>query len=1396
MLYFSVFFGTFINSYSQCPTVDDPNPSICDASAFSFNDLSTLYATDNGDGIVWYDALVGGSAFTSTELVQEGTYYADSNSGSCASRPSIFVDFIVNESGQVFDGFYCSDDNPTIQTFIDSDIQPFIAGGLSVEIFYDIALTIPANSTDALSSAPTNYYIVLVDGAGCESQVEIGTAAVFNSPADPTPVTPQEFCSDPIPPTVADLDTGTTNNFEWFANVDLSGNPVPPALNLSTNLIDGENYFIRAYEGTCYSNTIEVIVNISDPVDPGTSGNDEFCDDNIPVSDLDLFTYLGGTPDTTGTWSGPTTITANPQGTTNISALEAGIHSYTYTVPANGACPEGMATVTITIYETLTSGIASAANPASFCEASLPASFDLFTLIQGYDPDGQWTEGNTSGGAVVADPINLDLTSYTPATYNFTYTQNLLPNPCPEESTTVQVIVLQDPNAGVAINQIFCENDLATNSPFNLFDALDGSQDNDLGIWTDSGGATVTSPIDITGFTVAGSPYQFTYTIDNGTCSDTEDITITVEPAPESGTANPPAEFCEGAAPASFDLYSLIDGANGTGAWTNNNTSSIVADPSNLDLSTFSADTYNFTFNIDPIDLCDDIDVIVSIIINPLPNTGTPNNPPPFCENDPALSNTAFDLFTLLNGTIDAGGTWSDDSSAPVSGALSGNILDLSQLVVNPYNFTYSITDANDCTNSSTVTIIIEEAPESGEPVSVFPEFCVSDIVSGQTYNLFDLLDGEDQTGTWSDDDNSLALSGNTVMLDNLSEGTYDFTFDVEAIGTCDDVNLTVSIIINDTSAPTALTPQEFCDSATVGDLVATGTTIQWYDEATGGTPLDGTVSLEDGETYFAAQTDATTGCESSVRTEVITTIYISPNAGSPNTTPIVACNNTTIDLFNSLDGTEDAAGIWYEGSDNTGAMLSNPTTYDVTGFISGNYEFTYYVVASAPCIDDSTTITVTVEEPLNTGTSNGDVELCSVDGDFDLFSNLTGEDTGGEWTYDGSVISNTIQPSTAQSGTYTYSLTNSCGDSSVSFQVNIIQAANAGTNGDFAICSSDIDATNNILDLFTVLNGSPDNTGVFTTTDLPSFSGTNVDLSTLTSGTTYNFTYTVTASSPCTINSTAEITVAVNNSADPIVVNATPSFCLSENPIVSNLDVYVTGNSILWYEDLTSTTPLDITTALEDGEDYYATQTDASACESSVRVQINVTINDTPTPTVIPGADEFCISDGPTIADLTETIAEYDSDLNNVVWYDAFDESGVVIDFASLLSHEVTYYAALIDPTTGCESSMRLAVTVDLISSCDALVFPDGFSPNGDGVNDTYDVENLALLHPNFNIEIYNRYGNIVYKGNANSQLFDGTSNQSRLVTKGDLPVGVYFYIINFNDQNKSKQGRFYLSR
>ncbi len=1565
VFYILLILCTSLSVSAQCPTIADPTPPIiCDASGFTFNDLNA-YATYGVDGIVWYDVPTGGISFNPSELVTEGTYYSDNNLGTCGSRESIVINFAVDPTGLNFDRVYCSNENATIQSYIDDVLQVSIPPLGSVEVYYSFDLINQVNPATIFPNGQSNLSIVFVDDAngGCKSQFETTRVGVFAAPQDPTPANPQGFCAD-TNPTIADLNTGTlATNYRWYDSVDGSGDPVGLSLLSSTPLVNGD-YYIQIDDGSCKSNAVRVDVTIDLPVDAGSSGTMQFCEDNIVATDFDLFDELGGFPQTTGNWSGPLSTTNGHLGTVNISTLIAGTHVFTYTIPTAGICPPGISTVAITIYEPLSSGNPSIANPASFCEAGLPSNFDLTILLENHDPNGQWTQGTSSSDPAVVSPIDLTTGAFTPGTYNFTYTQNLL-TPCTEESTTVQVVVLADPNAGTAVNAIFCENELVANSPYNLFNALDGSQDNNSGTWTDVTNSPVTNPLDITGLNVTGSPYTFNYTIDNGTCSDTEPITITVQPAPESGapvaifpefceglapasydlfdllngedqtgtwyvgtdnlgatTANPldlsgliagtynftfdvdaigtcddalvtvqviinplpntgtpaPAifcenelaansplnlfdqltgeagggiwtdddtsgalnisnvdltalsigsynytysitdvngcmnsstvtiivndapesgtpvapfpEFCEGTSPASYDLFDLLTGEDQTGTWYvgTNNLGATTANP--VDLSGLTAGTYNFTFDVDAIGTCDDALVTVQIIINPLPNTGTPI-PATYCENELA-ANSPLDLFDQLTGEA-GGGIWTDDNT---SGALNVSTVDLTVLTVGSYNYTYSITDANGCMNSSTVAVIINDAPESGTPVTPFPEFCVVDITTAQIVNLFDLLTGEDPTGTWSDDDASGALSVNEVTIDGLAVGTYNFTYDVTNIGTCDDVDVTVTIIINDTLAPTVVTTQEFCDTATVADLVATGTTIQWYDDATGGSALAGTTALVDGETYYATQTDATTGCESSGRTEVIATIYQSPNSGGLAATPIRDCNNTTIDLNIGLDGTQDVIGTWYEGTDNTGIVVATPTAYNIAGFTAGTYQFTYHVVASSPCVDTSTTIIVTVDEPLSAGTSNGDLTFCSSEGVFDLDSNLTGASPGGEWTFNSVSISDQFDPATGESGTYTYTTSNTCGSSSTSFDISVTPVPNAGADNDFSICAIHVDATNTMLDLLTVLGGTPDGTGTFTTSDISGFSGNILDLSTLTLNTTYTFTYTVTALAPCTTDDVSQITVTVNDSAAPVVNNATLEFCLVDNPTVANLDaaLAITG-TIIWYEDAALTTALNTTDTLVDGEDYFATQTNGSGCESSISVQIDVTVNDTATPTLLNPSAEYCINDSPTIHDLSLNITEYNASTNNVVWYDA-ETNGSVIPESLILSNTITYYAVLVDATTGCESSVRLAITTDL-TSCGKLILPDGFSPNGDGTNDTYDFDNLHILYPDFVIEIFNRYGNIVYKGNSSTPRFNGTSNQSRTIGSGDLPVGVYYYIFYFNDgENKPEQGRLYLSR
>lgn len=1370
-----VFLWSAYSSFAQCPTISVSNPSaICNASGFKVSNLNT-YATNTGGGIAWYTTSTGGTPLSSGQLVTERRYYADSSTGTCSTRPFVDIDFQINPTGQNLDKVYCSNENATIQTYIDDVLTPYIPLGGSVIVYKNSALTSQAIPSEVIPNGFKTYYIVFYDGpsgTGCSSQIELAKTAVFVSPPDPTPSNPQMFCAN-TNPTVGDLDTGTAfATYYWYSSVDVNGDPNSGDLDLSTPLTDGSTYYIQVDNG-CVSHAIPVTVNIDTPADPGTPATLEYCDDSLPASDFNLFDNLGGPKDTTGSWSGPLPTSNGHLGTVNISTLTtAGNYVFTYTVPSTGFCPDGVTTVSIKVNKVYSSGTASAANPATFCVANLPSSFDLSTLLDNEDANGQWTQGTLSSDPIVTSPI--DLTGYTPATYNFTYTQNLAPSPCPDQSTTVQVVVLQNPNAGIAVNQTFCENKLASSSPFDLFNALDGSQDNNLGTWRDASNTTISNSLDLTTLNVAGSPYSYNYTIDNGSCSDTEIITITVEPAPESGTYNGPIEFCQGLAPSSYNLFDLLTGEDQTGTWYVglDNTGAVASNP--IDLSGLTPGDYNFTYDVLDIGGCDDDLVTVMITINPLPKTGTPT-PAIFCENELSTF-SPLDLFGQLTGE-DAGGIWTDDNS---TGTLTGSNVNLNGLAIGSYNFTYTITDAKGCTNSSTVVVTVRAAPKSGTPSAPI-EFCIAAITTGQTYDLFDLLTGEDQPGVWNDDDASGALAGNLVTLSGLAAGTYNFTYDVDAIGTCDDKPVTVSIIINDTPAPTAAATQEFCDTATVSNLAATGTTIKWYDNATGGTALTGTTSLIDGEDYYATQTNATTGCESSVRTLVTATIYQSPKSGIA--VPISECNNNNaIDLFTALDGTQDAGGTWQD-TDSTGALTAN--IFDATGLAAGNYQFTYLVTASAPCKDSSTIVTVTIDEPLSAGT-NSTLDVCSNNGTTDLFTLIGSADTGGTWSPVMASTTGVFDPLVDAPGTYTYTLTNACGTVSSDVDVTVTLAPNAGTDNPAALCVID-----GQTDLFPFLGTSAQSGGTWS----PALtSGTGVfDPSVDTAGV---YTYTVTAVSPCSPDSSAQITVTVNDSPQIVVLIPNPSFCQVDNPTVADLaaSIQPTG-TVSWYTDATLSTSLTQATALVNGEDYFATQTTASGCESSVSVQINVTINDAPTPTLADSSQKYCINDNPTINNLTLNISEYDSNTDNVVWYDA-NVNGSVVSDTSILTNLTTYYAALIDAASGCESSVRLAVKPD-ITACGKLYLPDGFSPNGDGVNDTFEVDNLAILYPKFEMEIYNRYGNIVYKGNASSPRFNGISNQARTVVKGELPVGMYYYIFIFNDgENKPEQGHLYLSR
>lgn len=68
--------------------------------------------------------------------------------------------------------------------------------------------------------------------------------------------------------------------------------------------------------------------------------------------------------------------------------------------------------------------------------------------------------------------------------------------------------------------------------------------------------------------------------------------------------------------------------------------------------------------------------------------------------------------------------------------------------------------------------------------------------------------------------------------------------------------------------------------------------------------------------------------------------------------------------------------------------------------------------------------------------------------------------------------------------------------------------------------------------------------------------------------------------------------------------------------------------------------------------------------------------------------------------------------------------------------------------------------------------------------IGNTFHIEGLKELFPNFEIIIFNRWGKTVWTGTAQSAEFSGKSNDRWTMGTANLPVGTYFYTINFNDE------------
>jgi gliding motility-associated-like protein len=109
------------------------------------------------------------------------------------------------------------------------------------------------------------------------------------------------------------------------------------------------------------------------------------------------------------------------------------------------------------------------------------------------------------------------------------------------------------------------------------------------------------------------------------------------------------------------------------------------------------------------------------------------------------------------------------------------------------------------------------------------------------------------------------------------------------------------------------------------------------------------------------------------------------------------------------------------------------------------------------------------------------------------------------------------------------------------------------------------------------------------------------------------------------------------------------------------------------------------------------------------------------------------------------------------------------------------TAYILTLTDVNSCVVSDTVLVTV-LTSKFEGIV-TTVFSPNGDGINDRWFIENIHF-YPENEVTVYNIYGNIVYNQKGYKNDWQGTYNGS------PLPDGTYFYVIKIDKEHQLLKG------
>ncbi len=240
-------------------------------------------------------------------------------------------------------------------------------------------------------------------------------------------------------------------------------------------------------------------------------------------------------------------------------------------------------------------------------------------------------------------------------------------------------------------------------------------------------------------------------------------------------------------------------------------------------------------------------------------------------------------------------------------------------------------------------------------------------------------------------------------------------------------------------------------------------------------------------------------------------------------------------------------------------------------------------------------------------------------------------------------------------------------------------------------------------------------------------------------------------------------VSLGVCDGIDVITVTfaSTPSVNLFDQAVcqgqTATLDAGADGDFYLW-NDATTGRYLDVTA---DGTYYVTVSND---CGNSYDTA-DVVVYDLPT--VDLGPDTIII-----VEDSSITL-DAGAGFISYIW--SSGDTTQTITLSELDEGEYPYSVIVID-SNGCSNFDK---TLIIVNEAELIIY-NTFTPNNDGVNDTWQIETIEL-YPGNTVEVYNRNGNLVYKNEEGETMWKWDGKYYK--DGKDLPAASYYYIIDLKD-------------